>query len=409
MHNPRLVPILLMLVLGLLMVSCGEGAAEETTVSTTVAATSTSAVATTAGPTTAAPTPTLPPPVPPNQPLDLLEFVRTVQVTPDANYLTGAFSRINYLPATDRFVVTFGGELAEAPGPMGKGFSYKEYTVDMQETGVHGVFSEDLSDAGSVMVDNTYYSAAMASQGDVVGWHLLKIDTMTWETLVDTFYPLDYPQEGDSDPMVAFVNGQIDISSAWSASGDPPNPDTLEGEYGTHHHFFNSDLEFLEKRILTSPPHVNGSYMVFVDGIYYLVTASTYTEDVILAKYDAEWNYLGGRTLVEQAHFSTGLEFDGERFYVAYTDTSQRTVPGPMPFALNIRLAAFDREWNLLQDVAVTDFTWDDLRQPGRPWVIRHGDRLYVSYDVDSIVDSVTREEALQWQAYVSVYRLTQP
>jgi hypothetical protein len=71
-----------------------------------------------------------------------------------------------------------------------------------------------------------------------------------------------------------------------------------------------------------------------------------------------------------------------------------------------VRLAAFDRDWNLLDDQAVTSFTPSDHRQPGRPWLMLHGTKLYVSYDVDT-VDPVTQEEQLQWQAFVSCYELS--
>jgi hypothetical protein len=71
-----------------------------------------------------------------------------------------------------------------------------------------------------------------------------------------------------------------------------------------------------------------------------------------------------------------------------------------------VHLAAFDRDWNLLDDTAVTDFTPADKKQPGRPWVILHKNSLYVSYDCDS-VDAVTGEEMLSWQAFVKVYELS--
>jgi hypothetical protein len=40
--------------------------------------------------------------------------------------------------------------------------------------------------------------------------------------------------------------------------------------------------------------------------------------DVIVMEYDGDWNYLGMKELIKDAHWSTGLAFDGERFYVAY-------------------------------------------------------------------------------------------
>lgn len=361
------------------------------------------------------PLPTFPPPptliaqpVPPTVQSGLFKFIQTIQVTPDSNFLTGGFARINYVPATDRFVVTFGGALAQPSGGcMSNGYSYKVYTTELQETGESGTFSCDVADAGSVMVDNTYYFAAMTRHEDEIGWHLLKIDAVSWKPSVDTFFSVDYPKEGEADPMVAYVNGQIDISSGYNISGKPHEPTDPVGTFGTHHQFFSTDLQFLGKKILTEPGHVHGSYMVFVDGIYYLATADSYTGNVILIKYDKDWKYLGSKTLIQQAHFSTGLVYDGQRFYLAYTDTSQRTDPGFFPVYLNIHLAAFDRDWNLLEDLAVTNYAIADNMQTGRPWVILHGNRLYVSYDLDKM-DPVLRKEMMQGQAIVSVYELTQ-
>ncbi len=360
-------------------------------------------------PATFPPPPTLAQPARPTSSPTLLKFIQTIQVTPDDEYLGGGFARINYVPATDRFVVTFGGRLAKPSGQCtDTGYSFKEYTTDMQETGKSGTFACDPADSGSVMVDNTYYFAAMTRKDQSIGWHLLKIDATSWKTLVDVFFPLDdYPKEGEADPMVAYVNGQVDVSSAYSTSGKPPDLTTPAGDYGTHHQLFSTDLRFVDKKILTDPPHIHGSDMVYVDGVYYLVTANLYDGDVLVAKYDADWNYLGGKTLIKQAHWSTGLVYDGQRFYLAYTDTSQRTDPGFFPVYLNIHLAAFDRDWNLIDDVAVTNYTPADNMQTGRPWVILHGHRLYVSYDLDTR-DPVTHQEQLKGQAIVGIYELTQ-
>jgi hypothetical protein len=142
--------------------------------------------------------------------------------------------------------------------------------------------------------------------------------------------------------------------------------------------------------------------MIIVDGIRYMVTADAFLGDLIVMKYDAQWNYLGKIDLLEQAHWSQGLAFDGQRFFVSYLNTSQKTNNG-LPVSLNVHLAAFDCDWNLLQDEAVTDFRPSDLRQPGRPWVVIHNRRIYVSYDMDTL-DPATNEEEGKWQAYVAIF-----
>ena len=336
----------------------------------------------------------------------LFRFVRTVQITPDDHFQGGGFARINYVPATDRLVVTFGAQFDQPLGGcMNAGHAYKEYTWDMQETGQFGVFSCEVADLGSVMVENTYYDVSMhAIPGEGVGWRIVQYDAVSWEALVDLFFPLGLPYEKDNDPTVAYINGQLDISGQYDVDGPPP---PLEVGAATHHHFFSTDLELLDERILADEPHVCGSSMIVVDDITYFITADAFMGDVIVMQYDRDWNYLGMHELIEQAHWSTGIFFDGERFYLAYMDTSQRSMPGFLPVSLNVHLAAFDRDWTLVEDMAVTNYTFADHRQPGRPWVILHENRLYVSYDLDTI-DPVTHEEQRQGQAIVSVYELAQ-
>ncbi len=373
------------------------------------------------------PVPTFLPPATPNQSgqptdqptqtteqLELFKLIQTVQVTPDQNFKQGGFARINYVPATDRFVVTFGADNSKPSSkPVncsetgGGGIAYKEYSTEMQETGKsgHAVWDPAVCQAGDMgymMVDNVFYAVWKPN------WQLIKVDAVSWKELAEVTIPLDSRTESPGDPMVAFVNGQIDVSSEYHLSGKPHNP-LLDppGTYGTHHHLFSTDLEFQGEKTLTEPGHMGGSSMVFVDGIYYLVTADDYAGDVMVAKYDKDWKYLGGKTLIKQAHFSTGLAFDGRRFYVAYADTSQRTEPGFIPVYENIHLAAFDLDWNLLEDLAVTDYTVADNMQTAHPWVILHGNRLYVSYDLDTR-DPVTHAEQGKGQAIVSVYELAQ-
>ncbi|MCX5995512.1 MAG: hypothetical protein NTV59_05895 [Chloroflexi bacterium] len=339
----------------------------------------------------------------------LFKFIRTIQVTPDSNFLTGSFARINYVPASDRFVVTFGTKLSTQPGNcQGAGYAYKEYTTDMQETGKSGsliLYSDacEAGDSASVMVDNTYYLVSIPQvPGYPHGWRLIKFDAVSWATLAETIVSLKAPNEGELDPCVAYANGQLDVSDQYNPSG------IWQEGAASHHHFFSTALQPLgDEKILTDTPHISGSSMIYVDGVYYIITANDYAGDLVVVKYDQDWKYLGVKKLIKQANWSQGVVFDGQRFYVSYLDTSQRTEPGLFPVYPNVHLAAFDRNWNLLEDVAVTNYAPSDYKQPGRPWVILHGNRLYVSYDMDT-VDPVTHEEQKKWQAYVSIYELTQ-
>ena len=334
----------------------------------------------------------------------LLKFIKTISVTPDKNY-PGAvlgFCRINYVPSTDRFVVTFEARLAQSSGGCNEcGYAYKEYTLDLQETGKTDVFSCKCEDSGSVMVDNTYYFVVADMSN--YGWQVLKLDATNFNKVAETSISLD-PKEKytNNDPVVAFVNGQLDISSQYNQSGTWPE---FNSGADSHHHYLTIDLNPLGEKILSDSPHVHGGSLIYVDGIYYFVAANSFLGDLVLMRYDTNWNYIDTKTLISKAHFSTGLVFDGQFFYLAYLDTSQRLVPDSLPVFLNVHLAIFDRDWNPVEDVAVTNYVISDNRQPGRPWVILHDNHLYVSYDEDTI-NPETHEEEKKSQAYISVYEL---
>jgi hypothetical protein len=279
----------------------------------------------------------------------------------------------------------------------------------MRETGETGLYSNssEYGDSGSCMVDNTYYF--VTPEFKPYGWHVIKFDAASWTKLAETHLSLMPPEDSDkypnNDPMVAFVNGQLDVSAQYNASGTPP---ALTSGAGTFHDFFTPDLVFLGQRNLTDTPQVHGSSLIYLDGVYYFITANAYLGgDMVVATYDPNWKFVGVKTLKHNAFFSTGLTFDGQRFYVAYLDNSQTVTSNQLPVYLNVRLAAFDRNWNLIEDIAVTNYAIADNMQTGRPWVILHGNRLYVSFDLDTM-DPVMRTEKANGQAIVSIFELTQ-
>jgi hypothetical protein len=165
-------------------------------------------------------------------------------------------------------------------------------------------------------------------------------------------------------------------------------------------------LQFVEKRVLSDTPHVNMDSMIFVGGTYHFLASSAYIGDLVVMRYDQSWNFLGAKTLKANVHAPEGVAFDGSRFFVAYVDTSQRGGPASFPLYQNIRLAAFDLSWNLLEDIAVTSFAPEDHKQPDRPWLALRGNRLYLSWDQDT-VDPATGSEELKGQAFVRLYELS--
>lgn len=343
-------------------------------------------------------------------------YVRTVQVTPDSQFLTGSFPRINFVPATDRFVVSFGTKASTIPNSsMGAGYAYKEYDLQMQATGKTGILewypnSTEAGDSGSYMINSTYYYVFVSQNlGDPYGWRIIKYDAAANMSRLKEIYvilPKPLPGnsdsiEGNTDPMVAYVNGQLDVSNQYNPSG------IWQEGFQSRHHFFTAGLVPLGNRTLGDSPHIDGGSIMYVDGVYYFVSADSYAGGLTLMKYDSQWNFLGNKSLIPRAHWSQGMAFDGAHFYLAYLDTSNRNGSSFFPVYPNAHIATFDRNWNLLHDVAITNFTYQGDRKAGRPWVTLHGNLLYVSFDVDT-VNMTTGQEQLKWQAYVSVFEVAQ-
>ena len=333
----------------------------------------------------------------PDQPSGVFKFLQRVQVTPDTIFQTAGFVRVGYVPATNNLAVTFGGSYKHTINNLDEGYSYKEYALDMRPTGKSGALFHDGTDNGGLIVGNVLYAANM----DPVGWHIAKYDAVSWKNLADITFHLDSLSEMNGDMMLAFVNGQLDLSSQTLTDGKPSLPNTGAT---THHHFFTPDLVSLGERILSDTAHITGSSMIYVDNVYYFVSASAYTGDVVVMKYDNNWNYLGSRKLISQGHWSEGLAYDGKRFFVSYLDTRQRTDPTFFPYYPNVHIAAFDQDWNLLEDTAVTKYTPSDSLFPGRPSLLLLGNRLYVTYDVVPLPEDLAKIEG-----FVNVYEIEQP
>jgi hypothetical protein len=329
----------------------------------------------------------------------LFRFVRSEQVTPDYHFLAGGFIRIGYVPARGQLVAAFGSpKLAKAIGECGTtGKAYKVYTLDLQPTGEEGLLHcGSEGDTTNLFVDDTVYDI-MPTKGSE-GWVIKKYDSITWKEQASITYQLDSQHEQSGDMTIALVNGVLDVSGSYSDDGHPP---AIDHGAATSHIFFTPDLQFLEKRILADTPHIVGSSMIYVNGVYHFISASAYAGDVIVMKYDQNWAYLGKKILRTQAHWPEGVAWDGQRFYLTYLDTSQRDNTVFWPYFPNVHLAAFDRDWNLVEDVAVTDYA-PNTQFTGRPHLLLHGNRVYVGYDVVPLPEDLSKIEV-----YIAEYELT--
>jgi hypothetical protein len=398
----------------LLVVSGCGGSSDTATPATTVNPAATQAPTTTAVPTTtvAATTTTtavitttaVPTTTQPERPL--LTLANTVQVTPDpALNLTGAFCRIHHVTGRNGFIVTFGG--AARSGLTDQGHGYKAYDLDLVPTGEMGTFYPYGGDAASVVVDDVFYFAT----GSPEGWRLLKFDGATFDQLGAVDYPIDLDRQLENDNLLAFVGGLLDASGLHVEEGSAahregtPQDGPLESRlidhdrgYATHHRLFTTDLEFVGEMVLDDAPQFFGTSLVEVGGTINLVTSSAFLADLVVIRYDGDWNHLDTLPLGLSGTWPQGLIYDevSERLYLAYEAGIQGL--------RNVRIAVFDREWNLLDDLAVTDFSWEDEKVASRPWLSLVDASLHVSYDVTSVVGP-RRDAVLNNECIVQTYR----
>ncbi|KAA0237169.1 hypothetical protein EDM76_06930 [bacterium] len=336
--------------------------------------------------------------------------VETVQV--NTGYPTAAFVRAFYAESKDRIVVTFGtGDYTKVtmgvPGGCvgaGMGYVYREYDTDMNETGDTGYFVDfsgscAAGDSASVMVGDDYYFLGGAMGGPGL-WRLRRFDSSWNETgIVDI--RLEQRTEAMNDQMLAFAGGQLIASSLYVKDGvgtgplDQRKTDPTKGE-ATFQKIVTTDLEPAGERVLDDVPHINGSSLVEVDGVYNLVTSRAFFGDLLVLRYDREWNFLGEKKLADRGQWAQGAVYDNGRYYVVYIDTS---VKG----ANNVVLGVYDKNWDLVSSTPVTAYSPESLMGAGRPSIMKHGNRLYVSYDVESFSPQ-RREENKDWQGYIAIY-----
>lgn len=346
----------------------------------------------------------------------VVSLASTVEITDDETYPYGTFCRVNYLPVQDTFAVTFGGsnsniqEARAASGQSlfggaegGNGYSYKSYSKAFAPTGENGIVHSGGGDAASVMADGYYYFIAGVGEDN---WIVKKIDPKTWEMVDSIVLDLVGGRDILNDMMLAYANGYLIASSVYDAggqaSGDQRKTDPFAG-LATHNHILTTDLELVDEFILDDIPHINGSYVVFADGMYHYITSSAYFGNVIVMHYNEQWEYQGYDTLEEWGNWAQGAVFDEGlgRYYVAYLDFDMNESK-KVSSSTNVVLGIYDRNWDLIEKVAVTNLTTHE-KLAGRPSVILQDEKLYVSYDLETFAVE-TREENKDWECEVKIY-----
>ena len=163
---------------------------------------------------------------------------------------------------------------------------------------------------------------------------------------------------------------------------------------------------------------LNGQHAVVFDsasGTFYLVTTFMREDPtkpcpvfppgpeanpgIAVHEYDAAWNYKGYRKIVdgpEDEMGPKGFKFDDSRFYLSYR-VVKRFEPQDRAVYAEGKLRVFDREFNLLEDLWLTD-TNDSLYMRDHTSVELTLGRVYVAYQYGSA------ERAGSSDSFVNVY-----
>jgi hypothetical protein len=333
-----------------------------------------------------------------------LEFLDSIEATPDDNYTTGAFCRFYYEENRDEFLLTFGtghgqagGESYVGGGEGGQGAAYKFYNKDLEESDETGYYMKGGGDLATMKVGDYLYHLT----GGPDGWRLKKFDVNSWEEIDEKTIKLG-DDEGANDQMLVYVNGMLIGSSAYAenanvadTAGNEDNKiDPSVGIY-THHHSFDLSMKSIDSWIFEDVRHTNGSSMVFVDGVYSFVTGTAFFGDLQVLRYDEDWNFIDSKLLIESAQWPQGTVYDeeNERYYVAYLGIGEARS--------EVSLAVFDKDWELLSNTLVTDY--GDEFFAGRPSVTVYEDKVYLTYDKETRNEE-TNEWNKDWQCQIGVY-----
>ncbi len=333
-----------------------------------------------------------------------LEFLDSIEATPDDNYTTGAFCRFYYEENRDEFLLTFGtghgqvgGDGYVGGGEGGQGAAYKFYSKDLVESDETAYYMKGGGDLATVKVGDYLYHLS----GGPDGWRLKKFDVNSWEEIDEKTIKLG-DDEGANDQMLVYVNGMLIGSSAYAenakgadtAGNEDNKVDPSVGIY-THHHSFDLSMKSIDSWIFDDERHTNGSSMVFVDGVYSFLTGTAFFGDLQVLRYDEDWNFIDSKLLIESAQWPQGTVYDEEteRYYVAYLGIGKARS--------EVSLAVFDKDWELLSNTLVTEY--GDEFFAGRPSVAIYENKVYVTYDKETRNEE-TNEWNKDWQCQIGVY-----
>jgi len=333
-----------------------------------------------------------------------LTLVSSHAYTPNEHDVIGAFARIYYHPLKNKFYMVYAARKQNQTTPPGMldYFRWIELDESMKTTGAQGTLSGQTGagDFAMVMAGDAYYH--LTTNGSTGDYLLTKYDE-NFSIVDSTVIDLD-PCESNIDQLMNYTNGRLIIGAMQDKGVCPPvNPPSLSLMPYTDIYQYDLDLkELAPPHLLETPSKITwGASIIYHGGYYYEITMNNFNDRNLYAyAYDQNFNYVSSTLLDDDGQWSQGVLFDGKYFYVAFHTGDHNHG--------NIILKIFDEQWNAVYQTQVTSYdipTQNGVRSynANRPFLLKLGDALFVSYDVESYDYPVNNKD---WQANLKVYRI---
>lgn len=157
---------------------------------------------------------------------------------------------------------------------------------------------------------------------------------------------------------------------------------------------FDTDLVQIEDFLIEDVGNAPGSSMISQEGNLIVVTSNKRWDDssLIVLQYDEDLNPLERKVIseVENANeeFPMGFAFSDDLYFVGYhhiTGDLSMPMEGNYLITTDVVLKAFDKDWNMISEVLVTEegVRKSDQNNAGRPHLVYMNDKIYIAYDVD--------------------------
>lgn len=333
-----------------------------------------------------------------------LSYKDHIILTPNTNDTIGAFCRLFYNSMQSKFYAVYAARYYNTGLPKGmlQDFRWMELDSLLNPTGTIGVLSGFTSagDYAMVMVDSIYYH--LTNEGSTTSgnlkYRLSKYDD-DFNFLNSIIITLN-EHDSNIDQLMNYTNERLIIGAMHDSCCTPPTTPP-QPFYNPNIHLFQYDLNLSpisSNQLLEPKSYSWGASCIFNNNSYYIVTMDNFNDHILSAyQYDTNFNFMASIPLDADGQWSQGILWEDGYYYVAY-HTGEHNHG-------NVRLGIYDSNWAQVSLTKVTDNLFTDGINSNRPFLLKVGNLLYVSYDVETYNPN-SGENHKNWQAHVKVYEI---